>query len=113
MLTLEYDGVEKDLAAWGIDMESVECNFANLSADVFSVTVPVADMTADPLFAFEGAVIVRRGRTGSGTSWSGGTTGASTWSCTLHFAQCGCQDTSGTIITLRRPRCPWRRSGRR
>ena len=73
--TLEYDGVEKSLAGWGIAEEGCVKRVANLEADTFRVAVPMADVFDEPIWPFEGVVIIRSGRasaTGLPDSFSGG-----------------------------------------
>lgn len=68
--TLEYSGQEKAFSDWGLALD-VERVAASCREDVLTVRKP-GPMDAAALFAYGGAVIVRRDRTGSGTSWSGG-----------------------------------------
>jgi len=72
MTTLEYSGVEKAMWAWGFSLASCQCTHVNLAASRYSGTVPGASVSEDPLFTFESRVVIRRNRSGSGTSWSGG-----------------------------------------
>lgn len=72
MITLEYAGQEKSMGDWGFSLGSLQCSHRNLAASVYSGEIPGASVTDTPLFAFEGKVIIRRKRTGSGTTWSGG-----------------------------------------
>ncbi len=69
--TLEYGGTEQTLDAWGLGNDLV-LERANQGVDRLRVTAPGAcDGTA--LFAYGQEVIIRRDRTYSGGSWSGGT----------------------------------------
>jgi hypothetical protein len=70
--TLACAGTEKSFADWGFDQDSADGTFSNMLVDVLSLCVPGATIQSDPIFAFEAQVIVRRGRTGSGTSYTGG-----------------------------------------
>ena len=70
--TLEYGGVEKSLADWGFALESCQVRRNNLAASTFSGVIPGGSLADDPTFAFEGKIILRRKRTGSGTAWAGG-----------------------------------------
>jgi hypothetical protein len=73
--TLSYNGTEKEFADWGFGLEGVVSVRNVLRADTFDATDFTADPTADPAFAFEGAVAVYAGRTsstGAANSFSGG-----------------------------------------
>jgi hypothetical protein len=70
--TLEYSSVEKSLADWGFADDPSEGTFANMRVDLISFSIPGATIQSDPIFPFEAQVIIRRGRTGSGTSYSAG-----------------------------------------
>ena len=72
MTTLEYAGTEQSLADWGFALESCQVRRPNLAASTFSGVIPGGSLADAPTFAFEAKVILRRMRTGSGTSWSGG-----------------------------------------
>lgn len=65
---------ERSFESLGFDSDTAQGNFVNMRADVFSVAVPGMLITADPLFAFEEAVIIRSGRTydEETETWSGG-----------------------------------------
>lgn len=68
--TIEYGGTEKAFSAWGLALEvSRQCT--SCREDVLSVRCP-GPMDGAALFTYGAAMIVRRDRTGSGTSWSGG-----------------------------------------
>ena len=69
--TLQYSGTEKTLAAWGLANAVLE--LVSQGADTFTVEAPNQAVDAAASFAYQGAVILRSGRTGSGTSWTGGT----------------------------------------
>lgn len=71
--TLEYGGIEKAAAAWGIcdDLEIFEVGKGK--STVSFRTQEKFDPAAGPQFAFDQPGIVRLERTGSGTVWSGGT----------------------------------------
>lgn len=68
--TLEYSGTEKSLADWGIS----DCDFDwnNLAADVVTLKADGRDLDAADLFAYGSTIIIRQNRSGSGTTWSGG-----------------------------------------
>jgi hypothetical protein len=77
--TLEYvaagqsvmTGLEKALADWGFANPKLE--FVSQQRSRFMVQVPGAtNLVAAPPIPFEGYVVLRRNRTGSGTAWSGG-----------------------------------------
>lgn len=72
MTTLEHDGTEKALGDWGFALDSCECQHVNLAPSRYTGFIPGASVSDDPAFTFESRVIIRRNRTGSGTSWSGG-----------------------------------------
>lgn len=72
MITFEYDGVEKAAWDWGFALDSLRCTHVNLAASRYFGIIPAASVSDDPVFAFEGKVIVRRHRTGSGTTWADG-----------------------------------------
>jgi hypothetical protein len=72
MITLEHDSVEQSLADWGFALESPQAEHVNLSASRYVAFAPGASVADDPLFDFEDKIIIRRNRSGSGTSWSGG-----------------------------------------
>jgi hypothetical protein len=72
MITLEYSGTEKDLGAWGFDLDSPQLEFANMAPDVLDLAMPGVDITSDPVIGFEEKIILRKGRAGSGTTWAGG-----------------------------------------
>jgi hypothetical protein len=72
MITLEYNTVEKDLAAWGFAFDSATLQLRNLATSVFSA-VRLGDVITDAaVFPYRGKVIIRSGRTGSGTTWASG-----------------------------------------
>lgn len=72
--TLLYAGVEKTLQGWDIgEDDEIELNAD--TPDKFTITLPNADITNDPTFAFEGVVAVysdRLSATGLPGSFSGG-----------------------------------------
>ena len=70
MWTLEHSGTEKSLEAWGLSPD-LGLHRANQAVDVLTVSAPGL-MDAALAFGYGEAVIFRRDRTGSGTSWSGG-----------------------------------------
>jgi len=72
MITLEYNTVEKDLAAWGFSFDSAQLAMRNLAASIFSVTRLGDALTDAAVFPYRGKVIIRSGRTGSVVTWSGG-----------------------------------------
>ena len=70
--TLEYLGAELALADWGIAEEGCVKHLANLEQDTFRLMVPKADVFDDPIWPFEGTVIIRSGRSLSDGIYSGG-----------------------------------------
>ena len=75
--TLEFNGLERSFAHWGFELRHVQCERHNLREDVFRATVANASVSDDPIFPFEGPVIIRTGRssaTGADNSFSGGVT---------------------------------------
>jgi hypothetical protein len=74
VVTLEFGGVEKSLADWGFDQDSPVLEVKPSALDVLTLTVPGVSIIADPIIDFEAIVILRLGRTGSGTSYSSGWT---------------------------------------
>ena len=74
MITLEHNGIEQSLAAWGFSLSSPVCSHRNLAVSTYQVFVPGASVSDAPVFGFEEKVIIRRQRSGSGTAWSGGYT---------------------------------------
>lgn len=76
--TLSYGGVEADFATWGFSLNSIKAVKSPGRDDTFTATIKTTTITAEansPTFAFEGVVIVRSNRTGSGGygGYSGGT----------------------------------------
>jgi len=72
MITLEYSGTEKALWDWGFSLDSASLALRNLASSIFSV-VRLGDAITDAaVFPYRGKVVIRSGRSGSGTSWSGG-----------------------------------------
>ena len=69
--TLKYSGVEKTLAAWGLAQPVLE--FFSQAADTLTLTAPGYPIDSDPIFPYGAAITLYRNRTGSGTTWSGGT----------------------------------------
>lgn len=72
MITLEYDGTEQSLADWGFALDSVRCEHMNLSASRYTGFIPGGSVSDDPAFPFESKVIIRRNRSGSVTTYTGG-----------------------------------------
>ena len=72
MTTFQYGGTEQSLADWGFALDSCQVRRNNLAASIFSGVIPGGSLADEPTFAFEGKIILRRMRSGSGTSWSGG-----------------------------------------
>ena len=73
--TLEYNGSERALADWGIAEQGCTLTVASLEDDLFRCMISRALCTDDPVFPFEGAVILRTARvstTGAVNSFSGG-----------------------------------------
>lgn len=62
MITLEHNGTEQSLAAWGISLGSPQCHHVNLGVSSYSVFIPGASISAAPVFGFEEKIIIRRGR---------------------------------------------------
>lgn len=75
MNTLEYSGLEKSFADWGIGLDDSDLELRANGPDTFRVRIPVASITPDAAFAFESSVIVRAGRSasGGGGAFTGGT----------------------------------------
>lgn len=72
MITLEYSGTEKALWDWGFSLESASLSLRNLAASTFSA-VRLGDTISDAAaFPYRGKIILRSGRTGSGTTWASG-----------------------------------------
>ena len=72
MLTLEFGGVEKSFADWGISLNGAGLEEQNLALSTYRFSLATSAITDDPLIGFEVKVIIRGNRTGGGTSWSGG-----------------------------------------
>jgi hypothetical protein len=72
MTTLEYAGTEKALWDWGFTLDSCQCRHVNLATSIYTGFIPGASVSDDPAFAFESKVIIRRNRSGSVTTWTGG-----------------------------------------
>lgn len=70
--TLEYGGVEKTLADWGFGESPATLTLANMAKDILALQVPGALITDNPIIPFEGAIILRAGRSVSGAAFSGG-----------------------------------------
>lgn len=70
--TLEFGGVEKELADWGLAADSVQLTRTSAAADVLTVRQATADCLAALDFTFDAVAVFRRDRTGSGTVWTGG-----------------------------------------
>ena len=74
--TLQYNGVEKSFADWGIALDSVRGKKQTRAVDSLEFTLPMASISSEsdsPTFSFEGQVIVRVNRVNSGGTFSGGT----------------------------------------
>ncbi len=72
MITLEYSGIEQSLADWGFSLASAQLSLRNLAPSVF-LAIRLGDaISAGAVFPYRGKIIIRSGRTGSGTSWTGG-----------------------------------------
>lgn len=74
--TIQYNGVEKTLAAWGILIDGCEGVFTNQAADVLRVVIAGGYPSDAPIFPFEAAVVFRINRdsaTGADNSFTGGT----------------------------------------
>lgn len=74
-LTLEYDGQEKTMADWGIELASCLGVNRSLYIGQYQLTIPVASIAIAPHFPFEAPVIIRRNRlsaTGAPNTFSGG-----------------------------------------
>src|SRR5438552_778516 len=78
MLTLEYDGDEKAFAArgtapgWNIAQSGCGLTKTNGAPDIYRFRIPKADAATAPEFDEMEPVIIRRGRTWGGSSFSGG-----------------------------------------
>jgi hypothetical protein len=72
--TLEYDGTEKSLGAWGFAKDSCRCEHVNGRPSTYTAFLPGGEVADDPIVPFEGKVIIRRNRSGSDTTWTGGYT---------------------------------------
>ena len=73
--TLEYSGLEQTLADWGLEEASCTLKVVNNGIDTFRAGMPKANLFDDPVFPFEGQIIIRTGRAsgdGSDGSFSGG-----------------------------------------
>lgn len=68
--TLEYAGIEKTLAAWGI-VDDLPFEFNSQAKSLVDI-ITTDDFDDAFQFAYSASVIIRRDRTGSGVSWSGG-----------------------------------------
>jgi hypothetical protein len=68
--TIFNNGVEKTLAAWGLD----DLNFSDndFAPSVVEFVAAGRAVDASDLFAYGSRVIIYRNRTGAGTSWTGG-----------------------------------------
>lgn len=74
--TLQYNGIERTFANRGFSRSHARLRKHNSNEDIFSVYIPTANITDDPIFPFESVVIVRTGRVsanGADNSFSGGT----------------------------------------
>ena len=69
--TLENGGVEKSFADWGLT--NLKLSLASQAVDACTFDGPGTAFDAEPLFVPFSACVVRSGRTGSGTSYAGGT----------------------------------------
>lgn len=73
-VTLQYASTEKSLAGWGFALAGAGAQHVNTATSFYQLSLPGGSLSDDPIIPFEGRVIIRRGRTGSGTAWSGGYT---------------------------------------
>jgi hypothetical protein len=74
--TLTYNGLERSFANWGITRSHARLVKRNSNEDVFTVYIPAANITDDPIFPFEAVVSIRTGRvssSGADGTFSGGT----------------------------------------
>lgn len=69
--TLEYAGVEKTLAAWGI-VDDLPFEFSSQAKSLVDI-ITTDDFDDAFQFAYSSKIIIRRDRTGSGVTWDGGT----------------------------------------
>jgi hypothetical protein len=72
MLTLEYNGLEKSFADWGIDESGAVMVRANMAPDTFTVAIAGGPIEGDAIFPFEAWVIIRSGRSWVAEAWTGG-----------------------------------------
>lgn len=68
--TLTYNGVEKSLSAWGLD--DLVGTFGHATPDTVDMRLGGRRVDAAILFAYGAKVVIKRDRTGSGSSFSGG-----------------------------------------
>jgi hypothetical protein len=74
--TLEYNGTERAFQGWGIARAGCQIVRRNQGRDVFQCRIPSANISADPIFAFEAIAKIRTGRqsaSGADNSFIGGT----------------------------------------
>lgn len=75
-ITLEYQETpgaaadELSLADWGFEAESLE--FHSLSESTLKLSLPLQDPTTPPVIPWEGWIVLRVGRIGSGKAWTQG-----------------------------------------
>ena len=72
MITLEYNSTEKALWDWGFSLDSAELALRNLAASTFSAVRLGDTISTAAVFPYRGKIVVRSGRTGSGTTWASG-----------------------------------------
>ena len=71
--TLTYNGTEKSLIDWGLALDRCVLTLANLEADTFTAALPQVNCLADPIWPFEGQIVLRTGRSKAlDGSYSGG-----------------------------------------
>jgi hypothetical protein len=74
--TLEYNGTERTLLAWGIALNGLVGSFVNQRADTLRITIPGGNIADAEIFPFEAAIIFRTQRdsaSGDDNSFSNGT----------------------------------------
>lgn len=75
-LTLQYDGNERAIEDWGVDIDSLVGSEANMRGHTLRFSATVDNLRSTPVFAKEGKIILRMNRisaTGLVNSFSGGT----------------------------------------
>jgi len=60
--TITYGGTEKTLADWGVAVDGCAGRFTSLAPDTLRLSVPGGTLGDEPVFAFEGKIILRSDR---------------------------------------------------